>query len=77
MREHLGKKCSFNMETCPEPGCFDRSVSLPSIDILESAWFSRLYVQVAADLILLGTTWCGWGLCDSPNGNGQKQTGTL
>jgi hypothetical protein len=61
MREHLETKCSFNMETCPNPGCFERSVSLPSIDISESAWFSRLYVQVAADLIFLGTTWCGLG----------------
>jgi hypothetical protein len=61
MREHLETKCSFNMETCPNPGCFERSVSLPSPDISESAWFSRLFVQVAANLIFLGTTWCGLG----------------
>jgi hypothetical protein len=61
MREHLETKCSFNMETCPNPGCSERSVSLPSPDISESAWFLRLYVQVAANLIFLGTTWCGLG----------------
>jgi hypothetical protein len=38
MREHLKSKCFFNMETCPEPSCNIRYVSLPgSIVIFESA----------------------------------------
>jgi hypothetical protein len=43
MREHLESKCSFNMETCSEPGCNIRYVSLSgSIVMFESACFSRI-----------------------------------
>jgi hypothetical protein len=62
MREHLESNCYFNMETCPNPGCNIRYVSLPgSIDMFESACFSHIYVQVAADLIFFGMDYCGLG----------------
>jgi hypothetical protein len=54
MREHLESKCSFNMETCPKPGCNIRYVSLPGSPVmfaLEKSWSAVHSWDVLPDIL--------------------------